>query len=161
MPARVDTEFSDIFSVPSRYHDLNEASSKTLATALPPQRPSSCCIDLLPGTFPPEGRLYSILAPETSAKRDYIKSALEAALIGPSLSPARAGLSFVTKKDNSLWPCLDYRGHNKVTVKNQYPSLSYLLFLTNKDFHKIGSQKCMPSAEDETGRRVEDRFQHA
>jgi len=32
-----------------------------------------------------------------------------------------AGFFFVAKKDKTLRPCVDYRGLNKITVKNKYP----------------------------------------
>lgn len=56
-------------------------------------------VDLLPGSFPPKGRLYSL---------------------SPSSSPAGAGFFFVDKKDKSLRPCIDYC-LNDITVKNRYP----------------------------------------
>src|SRR4029434_102188 len=52
---------------------------------------------------------------------DYIDSSLAAGLIRPSSSPAGAGFFFVDKKDKTLRPCIDYRGLNDITVKNQYP----------------------------------------
>lgn len=51
----------------------------------------------------------------------YIKESLEAGLIRPSTSPAGAGFFFVGKKDGGLRPCIDYRGLNKVTIRNRYP----------------------------------------
>lgn len=52
---------------------------------------------------------------------NYIKKSLAAGIIRPSFSPVAAGFFFVGKKDGSLWPCIDYRGLNDVTVKNKYP----------------------------------------
>ena len=52
---------------------------------------------------------------------DYIKDSLTAGIIRPSSSPAGAGFFFVGKKDGGLRPCIDYRGLNKITVKNRYP----------------------------------------
>ena len=35
-------------------------------------------------------------------------------------SPARAPILFVPKPDGSLRLCIDYRGLNKITIKNKY-----------------------------------------
>lgn len=51
----------------------------------------------------------------------YIQESLTAGIIRPSSSPVAAGFFFVGKKDGSLRPCIDYRGLNKITVKNKYP----------------------------------------
>ncbi|XP_029303854.1 uncharacterized protein LOC115018779 [Cottoperca gobio] len=107
--------------VPSEYHDLAEVFSKRRATSLPPHRPFDCAIDLLPGSFPTRGRIFSLSPAETQAMEDYIKDSLTAGIIRPSSSPAGAGFFFVGKKDGGLRPCIDYRGLNKITVRNRYP----------------------------------------
>ncbi|XP_041810033.1 uncharacterized protein lrfn4b [Chelmon rostratus] len=101
--------------------DLKEVFNKARATSLPPHRPYDCAIDLLPGTSPPKGRLYSLSAPEREAMKQYIQSSLAAGIIRPSSSPAGAGFFFVDKKDKTLRPCIDYRGLNDITIKNRYP----------------------------------------
>lgn len=111
----------DLSSVPACYHSLGAVFSKARASSLPPHRPYDCAIDLLPGTSPPKGRLYSLSAPERKAMEDYIGEALTTGIIRPSSSPAGAGFFFVGKKDGSLRPCIDYRGLNDITVKNRYP----------------------------------------
>ncbi|TKS65266.1 Retrotransposon-like protein 1 [Collichthys lucidus] len=111
----------DLMGVPPEYHDFREVFSKAKATSLPPHRPYDCAIDLLPGTSPPRGRLYSLSAPERKAMEDYSNDSLAAGIIRPSSSPAGAGFFFVDKKDKSLRPCIDYRGLNDITMKNRYP----------------------------------------
>jgi hypothetical protein len=51
----------------------------------------------------------------------YIKENLAKGFIRHSKSPAGAPCFFVKKKDGSLRLCVDYRGLNKITVKNRYP----------------------------------------
>ncbi len=46
--------------VQEAYHDLRAVFSKSQASSLPPHRPYDCMIDLLPGTSPPKGHLYSL-----------------------------------------------------------------------------------------------------
>ncbi|KAI7799367.1 hypothetical protein IRJ41_001167, partial [Triplophysa rosa] len=51
---------ADVTGVPEEYHDLRSVFNKSRATSLPPHHPYDCVIDLLPGTSPPKGRLYSL-----------------------------------------------------------------------------------------------------
>ena len=53
----------DLSSIPKEYHDLGEVFSKSKATSLPPHRSYDCSIDLLSGTSPPRGRLFSLPRP--------------------------------------------------------------------------------------------------
>ena len=52
---------------------------------------------------------------------EYIGESLAVGIIRPSSSPVGAGFFFISKKDKSLRPCIDYRGLNDITVKNKYP----------------------------------------
>ncbi len=54
------------------------------ASSLPPHRPYDCTIDLLPGTSPPKGHLYSLSRPEREAMERYIHDSLVAGIICPS-----------------------------------------------------------------------------
>lgn len=114
-------EYPDLSAVLVEYLDLKPVFSKSRATTLPPHRPYDCAIELLPGTSPPKGRLYSLTAPEMEAMNKYLNDALSAGIIRPSSSAAGAGFFFVEKKDKSLRPRIDYRGLNDITVKNHYP----------------------------------------
>uniref|UniRef100_A0A9J7XNI1 ribonuclease H n=1 Tax=Cyprinus carpio carpio TaxID=630221 RepID=A0A9J7XNI1_CYPCA len=114
-------ELVNLADVPEAYHDLRAVFSKSRASSLPPHCPYDCAIDLLPGTSPPKGHLYSLSGPEREAMERYIRDSLVAGIIRPSSSPAGAGFFFVEKKDGSLRPCINYRGLNDITVKNRYP----------------------------------------
>ncbi len=74
----------DLSNVPSEYRDLKGVFSKSRAASLPPHRPYDCAIDLLPGTSPPKGKLYSLSAPEREAMEKYISDSLAAKIIRPS-----------------------------------------------------------------------------
>lgn len=51
----------------------------------------------------------------------YITESLAAGLICASTSPVAAGFFFIEKRDKILRLCIDYRGLNKIMVKNEYP----------------------------------------
>ncbi len=71
-------ETADLSGVPVEYHDLCRVFTMSLAMSLPSHRPYVCAIDLLPGTSPPKGRLYSLSGPEREAMDKYIKESLNA-----------------------------------------------------------------------------------
>lgn len=72
-------------------------------------------------TNPPFGPIYNLSATELSTLRDYLEDALQKGWITHSKSPAGAPILFVPKKDGGLRLCVDYRGLNKVTIKNRHP----------------------------------------
>uniref|UniRef100_A0A1A8D4D5 Gypsy retrotransposon integrase-like protein 1 n=1 Tax=Nothobranchius kadleci TaxID=1051664 RepID=A0A1A8D4D5_NOTKA len=111
----------DLTGVPKEYFDLLQVFSKDKASSLPPHRPFDCAIDLFPGAPLPSSRLYNISRPERECMEKYISESLSAGIIRPSTSPLGAGFFFVTKKDGTLRPCIDYRGLNQITVRNKYP----------------------------------------
>ncbi|KAK3509680.1 hypothetical protein QTP70_008429 [Hemibagrus guttatus] len=107
--------------IPHAYADFKEVFSEENAARLPSHQVWDCAIDLLPNTSPPRGRIYPLSLPEAKAMEDYIEAALAAGHIRPSTSPAAAEFFFVGKKDGGLWPCIDYRGLNAITVQYPYP----------------------------------------
>ena len=107
--------------VPPQYQDLLAAFSKTKADTLPPHRPYDLSIDLEDGKNPPFGPLYSLSELELKTLSEWIEENLSKGFIRASQSPAGAPILFVKKKDGSLRLCVDYRGLNKVTIKNRYP----------------------------------------
>lgn len=52
---------------------------------------------------------------------EYVQEVLKHCYIQLSTSPASAGFFFITKKGESLRPCIDYRGLNQITVQYPYP----------------------------------------
>lgn len=111
----LEPDILNLDSVPLCHHDINEFS-KSKATSLPPHRPYDCGIDLLPGTTPPKGRLYSLSAPENQAMREYIQASLKASIIRPSSSPGGAGLFLLVKRTS-----LNNKDGNNITVRTITP----------------------------------------
>ncbi len=70
---------------------------------------------------PPFGPIYNLSQNELAALRDYLDENLAKNFIRHSKSLAGAPILFVKKKDGSLRMCVDYRGLNKVIIKNRYP----------------------------------------
>ena len=108
-------------SVPKPYHGFLDVFSKKGADSLPPHRPYDCPVELLPGAEIPFGRIFPLSKKEQDALKMYLDENLDKGFIRPSTSPAGAGIFFVTKKDQTLRPCVDYRELNNITVKNRYP----------------------------------------
>ena len=58
---------------------------------------------------------------ELKEMKEQLKDLLYKGFIRSIVSPWGAPVSFVRKKDGSLYMCIDYRQLNKVTIKNKYP----------------------------------------
>ena len=112
----------DLFhQVPKVYHDYLDVFSESQANVLPPHRKYDLDITLLPDSAPPWGPIYSMSAPENIEMKRYLKAYLANGFIRPSKSPAAAPVMFVKRPDGKLRLVVDYRGLNKVTVKNRFP----------------------------------------
>ena len=108
-------------SLPTKYSDFSDVFEKKNADQLPEHRHYDCPIDLQEGTNPPFGPIYGLSEPELVALRTYLDDNLQKGFIQPSKSPAGAPILFVKKKDGSLRLCVDYRGLNRITIRNRYP----------------------------------------
>ena len=95
--------------------------SKANSKILPAHKSSEHSINLIEGGEPLYRPIYPLSQNELKALREYLEENLEDERIRPSKSPAGAPILFVPKKVGSLRLCVDYRGLNKVTVKNRYP----------------------------------------
>ena len=101
--------------------EFPEVFSESKAEMLPEHRVFDCDIPLIPGAAVPYGRVYQLTEPERKALETYVNTELAKGYIRYSTSPAGAPCFFVKKKDGSLRLCVDFRGLNKLTVKNRYP----------------------------------------
>ena len=113
--------------LPSKYLDFEDTFNKANASSLPDHRPYDCLIDLKPGKEPPWGPIYNLSPSELKALREYIDEHLANGFIRHSRSPTGAPIFFVKKKDGSLRLVVDYRGLNKITVRNRYALTLILL----------------------------------
>lgn len=81
-------------------------------------------IDLVEGGQPPYGPLYNLSQRELEVLQDYLADATKKGWIRRSTSPAGAPVLFVPKKGGTgLRLCVDYRGLNKLTIKNRHALL--------------------------------------
>src|ERR1700677_966469 len=113
----------DLHLIPEEYHaEFPNIFSKKEAEVLPEHRSYDHTIPLQEGTTPPfAGSNYSLSPAELKVLDQYIKDNLRKGFIRHSQSPAAAPILFVKKPDGSLRLCVDYRGLNKITIKNRYP----------------------------------------
>ncbi|KAL1217934.1 RNA-directed DNA polymerase-like protein [Cardamine amara subsp. amara] len=88
---------------------------------LPPSRSDPFTIELEPGTAPISKAAYRMAPAEMAELKKQLEELLSKGFIRPSTSPWGAPVLFVKKKDGSFRLCIDYRGLNRVTVKNRYP----------------------------------------
>ncbi|KAH0608011.1 uncharacterized protein H6S33_002063 [Morchella sextelata] len=108
-------------TLPFWLHGFLKVFLPSEADKLPPHRSYDHAIDLEPGKQPPWGPVYSLSEAELKVLREYLDKMLRLGKIRPSKSPAGAPILFVKKKDGSLRLCVDYRGLNRVSIKNRYP----------------------------------------
>ena len=106
-------EFSDVF--------LDELSG------LPPYREVDFEIETIPGTTLISIAPYRMAPTELKELKKQLEELLEKDFIRPSISPWGAPILFVKKKDGSMRLCIDYRQLNRITVKNKYPLMIYLI----------------------------------
>ena len=88
---------------------------------LPPIFDHDHDIHLIPGSVPPNIRLYRYPYVQKSKIECMIAEMLEAGIIQPSQSYFSALVVLVHKKDGYWWMCLDYSELNKLTIKDKFP----------------------------------------
>ena len=118
------------------YKDYADIFSEEKIHALPEHGKYDHKIELQPGTTPPFGPIYPLSESELRVLRKYLDEMLADGKIVRSTSPAAAPILFVPKPDGTLRLCIDYRGLNKITIKNRYP-----LPLMNELRDRLGKAK--------------------
>ena len=108
---------------------LRNAVLQKFPSAFPQELPSDPpppdrihhAIDLVPNHAIPPRRLYRQTPDELQETKRQIEEYLAAGHVRPSTSPFGAPVLLVKKKDGSMRMCIDYRGLNKITEKNNFP----------------------------------------
>lgn len=116
-----ESERSETSEVPSEYTDFLDIMSEDDARTLSSHGPQDLAIELAEGEVPPFRPLYNLSAAELEVLRKYLADYLERGWIRRSKSSAGAPILFSKKKDGTLRLCVDYRGLNKITLKNRHP----------------------------------------
>ncbi|KFK29222.1 hypothetical protein AALP_AA7G105100 [Arabis alpina] len=86
-----------------------------------PSRSDPFMIELEPGAAPLSKAPNRMAPAELAERKKQLEDLCAKGFIWPSTSPWGAPVLFVKKKDGSFQLCIDYRGLNRVTVKNKYP----------------------------------------
>ncbi|WMV46098.1 hypothetical protein MTR67_039483, partial [Solanum verrucosum] len=89
-------------------------------SGLPPKREVEFPIELIPGSTPNSITPYIMAPVELRELKAQLQELLEKGFIRPSVSPWRAPVLFVKKKDGTLRLCIDYRQLNRITINNRY-----------------------------------------
>jgi hypothetical protein len=108
-------------SLPPEYSDFADVASEDDSKELAAHSRNDLAINVAEGEVPPYQPLYGLSEAELVVLRKYLAEFMQRGWIRRSKSPAGAPILFAKKKDGSLRLCVDYRGLNKVTVKNRHP----------------------------------------
>ena len=114
-------ETPNLSNVPSEYHKFADIFSKTKAETLSPHPSYNLKINLEESAQPLVSPIYSFLASEQEALKEFIEENLNTGFIQPISSPHSALVLFIKKKDGSLCLCINFHGLNYISKKNCYP----------------------------------------
>ena len=108
--------------VPVEYSDYSIVFSAENAAELPKNTEmNEHTIKLEEGKQLLFGPIYSLRPVELETLKTYIKTNLANGFIYPFKFPVKAPILFNRKPNRSFRLCVDYRGLNNITIKNQYP----------------------------------------
>ncbi|GBG59358.1 hypothetical protein CBR_g38386 [Chara braunii] len=146
------------------YHDV--FPSLFSYAGIPPMRDVEHSIQLVPDYCVHHQAPYRLSILEVTELKRQLEELLRLGFIKPSNSPWGAPVLFARKADGTLRLCIDYRGLNRYTVKNNYPMpLSDELFdrlAGNRFFTKIdlrsGYHQIRVAAADQPKTAFRSRF---
>ena len=116
-----DEDGGDIkLSLLPEYKDYAGIFSSEMAKPLREYSEHDHRIELEEGKIPLSGSIYSLSRRELDVLYEYINEKEDSGKIRRLSSTARALILFVPKPDGSLRLCIDYKGLNKITIKNKY-----------------------------------------
>ncbi|GBG73236.1 hypothetical protein CBR_g12954 [Chara braunii] len=137
-------------------------------SGIPPMRGVEHSIQLVPDYHVHHQAPYRLSIPEATEFKRQLEELLRLGFIKPSNSPWGAPVLFARKADGTLRLCIDYRGLNRYTVKNNYPMpradelfdrLAGNRFFTKIDLRSGYHQICV-AAEDQSKTAFRSRFGH-
>ena len=121
----VSEEVPDLSNIPKEYHDFADVFSNAKAEKLALHQPYNLKINLEEGTSPLIVLMYPLSQSELEVLCNFLNDHLQTGFIHQTSSSH--GAIFALKKDKTLCLCIDFRGLNKITKKDQYP----LLFISD------------------------------
>jgi hypothetical protein len=122
--------------LPPQYSEFAQLGSEDDSRVLADHGPQDLAINLVEGAKVPHQPLYNLSKTELELLRKYLEEYLARGWIRHSKSPAGAPILFAKKKDGTMRLCVDYRGLNRITVKNRHP-----LPLINESLERLAGAK--------------------
>eukprot|EP00253_Pinus_taeda_P013602 PITA_13602 len=98
----------------------NHSKAFETSKGIPPIHDHDHAIDLVPGSVPPNIKLYRYHHAQKSEIVRMVAEMLEAGIVQPSQSSFSPPVVLVHKKDGSWRMCLDYRALNKLAIKDRF-----------------------------------------
>ena len=120
-------EGQDIEQDESQEEEIQELLQKyekvfqNIPMQLPPERSIEHIIEVKPGSNLVKVKPYRYPHHQKTEIERLVQDLLNCGVITKSRSPYATLVVLVRKKDGSFRLCIDYRGLNKITVKNKFP----------------------------------------